>query len=53
MGWNSKKQAADEYKTAQAELEKVSRRDRTETDEYLAANDRVARAAQNVPWWRR
>ncbi|MCI2423969.1 hypothetical protein MOQ72_41880 [Saccharopolyspora sp. K220] len=45
--------AVAEYEAAKAELEEVSKRDRAETDAYLAANDRVAEAARNVSWWRR
>lgn len=43
----------DEYRAARRELERISRRDRTETDDYLAANSRVAEAERRVPWWRR
>ncbi len=49
----SKNPNLDEYRAARADLDRISRRDRTETDAYLAANDRVAEAERNVPWWRR
>lgn len=53
MGLFSKSEADREYANAKADLEEISKRDRAETDAYLAANDRVAKAEQNVPWWRR
>lgn len=46
-------QAVAAYKKARAELERVSRRDRTESDDYLAANARVGETAVRLPWWRR
>ncbi len=49
----NKKQARDEHKNAKAELERVSKRDRAETDAYLKANKRVAETEKHVPWWRR
>lgn len=48
-----KKAANREYAEAKAELERITKRDRAETDAYLAANDRVAAAAKSVSWWRR
>lgn len=48
-----KKQAIQEYKAAREDLERVSKRDREETDDYLAANARVVEAEKHVPWWRR
>ncbi|RAN92673.1 hypothetical protein GAR05_06165 [Micromonospora saelicesensis] len=45
--------AIKEHKDARAELERVSRRDRAETDAFLDANDRVIAAEKNVPWYRR
>ncbi|MBQ0924610.1 hypothetical protein [Saccharopolyspora endophytica] len=53
MSKRDRQQANDTYNKAKAELERVSRRDRTETDDYLAANDAVAEAAKNVSWLRR
>lgn len=50
---SAKKDAIAEHRAARAELEEISRRDRAETEEYLAANSRVAEAEQHVPWWRR
>ncbi|MFE9192075.1 hypothetical protein ACFYL6_20965 [Micromonospora sp. NPDC007208] len=45
--------AIQEHKDARAELERISRRDRAETDAFLDANDRVIAAEKNVPWYRR
>lgn len=45
--------AIKEHKEARAELERISRRDRAETDAFLDANDRVIAAEKNVSWWRR
>lgn len=47
------KQAINEHKAAKKDLEEVSKRDRTETEDYHAANDRVIETEQHVPWWRR
>ena len=41
------------YKKAKAELERVSRRDREETEDYYRANKAVIDAEKNVPWWAR
>lgn len=46
-------EARQEYKTARRDLERVSQRDRRETDAYLRANDRVIQAERNISWWRR
>lgn len=46
----SKKQ---EIKDAREDLERVSKRDRAETDAYLRANQRVAEAEGNRSWWKR
>jgi len=46
-------QAVADHKAAREELDRVSRRDRAETDDVLAANRRVVETEQNVPWWRR
>ncbi|SDP87971.1 hypothetical protein SAMN04487905_111154 [Actinopolyspora xinjiangensis] len=48
-----KKAAIDEYRQAKAELDRISRRDGYESDDYLTANQRVAEAAEHVPWYRR
>ena len=48
-----KKQAIADHKAAKAELERVSKRDRAETDAYLAANRRVIETEKDVPWYRR
>ncbi|MFI6238322.1 hypothetical protein ACIBEF_00420 [Micromonospora sp. NPDC050795] len=45
--------AIKEHKDARAELERISRRDRAETDAFLDANDRVIAAEKNIPWYRR
>lgn len=52
------KPARDEMKAARRELDAVAERDkrtknREETPEYWAANDRVIEAAKHVSWWRR
>ena len=49
----NRRQANEDYKPAKAELERISRRDKTETDDYLKANDAVVEAAKHVSWWRR
>lgn len=41
------------YKAARAELERISRRDRCETDEFIAANRAVIKAEKKLPWWQR
>ncbi|HKS46711.1 MAG TPA: hypothetical protein VJT49_16685 [Amycolatopsis sp.] len=53
MGKAERKKAVAEHKKAKEELEQVSKRDRTETDAYLAANHRVIETEKNVAWWRR
>ena len=53
MGLFSKSDADREYANAKQQLEEVSKRDRYESDDYLAANDRVAEAEQHVSWWKR
>jgi len=45
------KEARKEYKNARANLNRVSRRDKSETDAYLVANKRVIKAEKNVKWW--
>ena len=47
------KQAINEHKAAKQHLDEVSKRDRTETEDYHAANNRVIETEQHVPWWRR
>lgn len=47
------KQDRAKHRAAKDELERVSKRDRSETDDYLAANKRVAEAEKHVSWWRR
>jgi len=47
------KQAVQEHKAARANLERVSARDRTESDAYLAANRRVIETEQKVSVFRR
>jgi hypothetical protein len=46
-----RKAAAAELRAARAELERVSRRDREETEDYFRANARVVEAEKHVPWW--
>lgn len=53
MGLFSKTPAEREHANAKEALEEVSKRDRTESDDYLAANNRVAAAERHVPWWKR
>jgi hypothetical protein len=53
MSKNARKQAIAEHQAAKQHLAAVSQRDRTETDEYLAANQQVVATEQRVPWWRR
>lgn len=48
-----RKRAIAEYWNAMDELERISKRDRYESDDYLAANKRVAEAEKHVSWWRR
>lgn len=47
--------AVKAYSDARDELERVSRRDREETEAYHEANDAVWKALENpdLPWWRR
>lgn len=45
-------EARTEYREAKTELAQVAKRDRDETDDYLAANDRVVQAEQQLPRWR-
>lgn len=47
------KDAVRAYKTAKTELARVADRDRDESDDFVDANDRVVKAAKNVPWTRR
>lgn len=53
MSKQDRKQAIEDYQAKRAELERISKRDRAETDEYHAANQAVAEAEKNVPFWRR
>jgi hypothetical protein len=46
-------EARAEYRDAKTELAQVAKRDRDETDDYLAANDRVVATEQHLPRWRR
>lgn len=34
-------------------MERVSRRDREETDDYVSANQAVIKAEKKLPWWQR
>lgn len=45
--------ARSTHRKAKDELERVSRRDRDETDDYVEANKRVIDAEQDLPRWRR
>lgn len=54
MGLFSKNSAdKQEIQDARAELEAVSKRDKSETQDYLRANRRVAEAEGNRSWWMR
>ncbi|MBA8827093.1 hypothetical protein FHX42_004477 [Saccharopolyspora lacisalsi] len=53
MSKNSRKQAIADHKDAKEELERVSKRDRYESDDYLDANRKVVETEKHVPWWRR
>lgn len=53
MRKQDRKQAIADYQTKRDELERITRRDRAETDDYHQANQAVAEAAKNVPFWRR
>lgn len=55
MGLFSSRNSEDieTYREAKEELERVSRRDGYESDDYIEANDAVADAEKNVPWYRR
>jgi hypothetical protein len=46
-------EARAQHSAAKAELDRISRRDRCESDDYLDANDRVAQAEKALPCWRR
>lgn len=41
------------HREAKDELESVTRRVECDSDEHVAANDRVVEAEQNLPRWRR
>jgi hypothetical protein len=41
------------YKEARAGLERISKRDREETDDFIAANSAVIEAEKKLPWWQR
>lgn len=41
------------YRDAKDELERVSKRDGAETDDYLDANSAVVQAEADLPWYRR
>lgn len=45
--------ALGELRDAREELERISKRDRCESEDYHAANSRVIAAENNVPRWRR
>jgi hypothetical protein len=49
----ARKQAIADHKAARAELERISKRDGAETDEWLAANSRAIQTEANVPFYRR
>ncbi len=54
MGLFSKNSAdQQEIRDARADLENVSKRDKTETEDYHRANQRVAQAEGNRSWWKR
>ena len=61
MGWFfGDKDAVEDYKAAREDLHEYGqhqrergRLDEDETPEYYRLSDRVAEAAQRVPWWRR
>lgn len=46
-------EARTAHREARDDLERVSRRDREESDEFLAANDRVIETEKDLPKWRR
>ena len=48
-----KKQANEAHRKAKEELERVSKRDKYESDAYLEANNKVIETEKNVSWWRR
>ncbi len=43
----------DAYKAARENLERVSKRDREETDAYFDAHDALVAAMAKLPWWQR
>ncbi len=47
------KKAVREHQAARAELERVSKRDKRESDDFLAANRRVAQTEKRVSVFRR
>jgi len=63
MGWikdnvTGDPKAVADYKAARNDLHELSRKEQAagvydETDEYLAANQRVIDAEQGIPWVRR
>ena len=50
---DSEKAAIETHRKAKEELERVSKRDKYESDAYLAANQAVIDAEADVSWWRR
>lgn len=50
---SNSKQAIIEHKNAREELDRVSRRDRTETPAVTRAHQRVIESEKNVSWFRR
>lgn len=46
-------EARTTYRAAKGDLERVTKRDRTDSDAYLDANSAVIKAEQNLPWYRR
>jgi hypothetical protein len=53
MSKSDRKQAIAEHQAAKRRLEEVSKRDQSESEDYLAANAAMAATEKRVPWWRR
>jgi hypothetical protein len=47
------REARAAHREAREHLDEVSRRDREETDDFVAANDRVIETEKKLPKWRR
>ncbi|WP_018218228.1 hypothetical protein [Salinispora vitiensis] len=50
---DEKKAAIQRHRDARRELERISRKSKDVTAEYLDANSRVIAAEKDIPWWRR